>query len=61
VVPERHLCRSDRGALKPPLDRAKDVQDGSIGSMLDTDVHLVAIFQTRDALRADDERQPLGK
>jgi hypothetical protein len=29
--------------------------------MVDTDVHLLAILQTGDALCADDESQPLGK
>ena len=47
--------------LEPPLDRVKDVHDGSIGVMLDPDVHLLAIAEKRDALRADDESQPLGK
>ena len=29
--------------------------------MLDPDVHLLSIAEKRDALRADDESQPLGK
>jgi hypothetical protein len=29
--------------LEPSLDHVEDVQDGSIGFMLDPDVHLLAI------------------
>src|SRR6266536_367023 len=36
--------RSGRGVLEPPLDRVKHVQDRSIGSMLDTNVDLLALL-----------------